>query len=338
MTCDKTEKVSLMIDGELPVSERQTTQQHLIECAECQQAWEDFLGLRSQMVAYRAQLEPSAAGLALAKIISQQPPEYPTAPAITANRRTQFSSRFSFASFNPRLAAVAALLVIALTIGGIAFLRQRSPADLSSNNTAPPEKQESSRPDNSSSLNIPSDLTAQAKPKSTKNGPIEGRRPRSIDKRGSKPRERSAPTWQPRPQPGPPPTYAVVEEDLVSPGRYGDGEILTARHLQQSEVLLRAFRNIRVDRAGSAPEISYERRRARQLLYRNIHLRREADHSGDVQVASLLEALEPILLDIANLGDRPEGDEVRAIRDRVERKNLVPLLQVNSTAVARAYE
>ena len=67
-------------------------------------------------------------------------------------------------------------------------------------------------------------------------------------------------------------------------------------------------------------------------------LRREADTAGDVQIASLLESLEPILLDIANLPDKPASDDVRVIRERVERKNIVPLLQINSTALARALD
>jgi len=67
-------------------------------------------------------------------------------------------------------------------------------------------------------------------------------------------------------------------------------------------------------------------------------LRREADAAGDVQSGSLLESLEPILLDIANLPDKPKADAVRVIRDRVERKNLLPLLRVNSTVLARALD
>ena len=67
-------------------------------------------------------------------------------------------------------------------------------------------------------------------------------------------------------------------------------------------------------------------------------LRREADTSGDVQIASLLDSLEPILLDIANLPDKPDNDTVRVIRERVSRKNIVALLQVNSTALARALD
>ena len=67
-------------------------------------------------------------------------------------------------------------------------------------------------------------------------------------------------------------------------------------------------------------------------------LRREADASGDAQVASLLESLEPILLDIANLPANARPADVKTIKDRVERKNIVALLQVNSTALARALD
>jgi hypothetical protein len=101
---------------------------------------------------------------------------------------------------------------------------------------------------------------------------------------------------------------------------------------------LRAFRNARLDEAGGAAEVSHERKRAQQLIVQNMMLRREADAAGDVQISSLLESLEPILIDIANLPARPDKDAVRAIRERVERKNIVALLQVNSTALARALD
>jgi hypothetical protein len=73
-------------------------------------------------------------------------------------------------------------------------------------------------------------------------------------------------------------------------------------------------------------------------VYQNIRLRREADANGDVQVSALLESLEPILLDIANLPDRVPDDDLQVIKERLKRKNLVALLQVNSTVLARAYD
>ena len=113
---------------------------------------------------------------------------------------------------------------------------------------------------------------------------------------------------------------------------------MTALHFEKAETLLRAFRNVRLDYPDAANEVDYERRRAKQLVYQNMMLRREADAAGDVQIASLLESLEPILLDIANLPAKPDDDSVRVIRERVERKNIVALLQINSTALARALD
>ena len=113
---------------------------------------------------------------------------------------------------------------------------------------------------------------------------------------------------------------------------------MTALHFEKAEALLRAFRNVQLDDPDAATEVDYERKRAKQLVYQNMMLRREANASGDVQIASLLENLEPILLDIANLPATPDEGAVRVIRERVERKNIVALLQVNSTALARALD
>ena len=117
-----------------------------------------------------------------------------------------------------------------------------------------------------------------------------------------------------------------------------DIETLTSHHVEQSELLLRSFRNLRQRRGTDDAELDHERRRAQQLFYQNVLLRREADSGGDVQVAILLESLEPILLDIANLPQRARREEVSVIKERIGRQNLVALLQINSTALARANE
>ena len=112
---------------------------------------------------------------------------------------------------------------------------------------------------------------------------------------------------------------------------------MTAMHFEKSENLLVSFRNVRLNEPGAANEVKYERERAKQLVFQNMMLRREADAAGDVQTSSLLENLEPILIDISNLPDRPNRDAVRTIRERVQRKNIVPQLRVNS-ALARALD
>jgi hypothetical protein len=102
----------------------------------------------------------------------------------------------------------------------------------------------------------------------------------------------------------------------------------TARHVEQAQVLLRSFRNTRAGGEMSTSDVAYQKRRASELLFRNIVLRREAESKGNVAVASLLDNLEPILIDIAHLPDRPAQDDMRSINERMKKKNIVALLQV----------
>jgi hypothetical protein len=95
---------------------------------------------------------------------------------------------------------------------------------------------------------------------------------------------------------------------------------------------------VRLNEPGEKAEVGYEKKKAQQLVYQNMMLRREADAAGDVQTATLLEDLEPILIDIANLPKEPADDDIRVIKERVERKNIVALLQVNSAALARGLD
>jgi hypothetical protein len=159
-------------------------------------------------------------------------------------------------------------------------------------------------------------------------------------------KEESAPRRSPSPapkkqplarEPKPGEQFASIPS-TPDPVRSADSQTMTALHFEKAETLLVAFRNVRLNEPGTTAEVAYERKRAQQLVLQNMMLRREADVTGDVQISSLLESLEPILIDISNLPDKPDKDAVRVIRERVERKNIVPLLRVNSTALARALD
>jgi hypothetical protein len=106
-------------------------------------------------------------------------------------------------------------------------------------------------------------------------------------------------------------------------------DVETARHIERAQLLLRAFRNTR---DGNAPDsdLAYEKQRSRGLLSKNILLRRDAEAKGNMPVEELLGSLEPFLLDIANLGDRPSTNDVRSIKERMQKKEIVSALQVYS--------
>ncbi len=110
-------------------------------------------------------------------------------------------------------------------------------------------------------------------------------------------------------------------------------DLETARYLEQAEVLLRSFRN--VGDAGEDIDVSLEKEQSRDLLYKNISLRRTAEASGNLQVSDLLGSLEPILIDIANLPESPSRQEVQLIKDFIQQKEMVATIQVySSTAIS----
>lgn len=323
MNCSWKEKISLLIDGELPATDVREVERHLVTCSECQQVRTDFLIFRSQLASYVPTLKPLSDEAVLAKILGSN-------DRVTAIPRAtrRFAPGFNF---NLRVAAFAALSILALLIGVIAYrnLRQAGPpkqqavlsVPVQSPTTVMPE-QKSGAPQTAVALN-----NSQSKPREATIRPSLPRAQRQVI-------QRAAFEGNP-PVRNPPPTAAISPS---TPVRSADAETLTAIHFENAELLLRSFRNVRLTESGTTAEVSYEKRRAQQLVYQNMMLRREADSTGDVQVAALLENLEPILIDIANLPDQPADEDIRLIKDRVERKNIVALLQVNSTAMARAFD
>jgi len=307
MSCNYTEKVSSLIDGELSAAEARDIERHLLNCAECEQQRADFLNLRRQIASFETSLQPTVQNRALRKILS-------------VDRRAP-AHGFQW-GFNTQALAFTTLLIVGAIIGLVLY---------QTSSTGDPEKQQvaiqSPSPAPESSIKKPSTTES---PESSKDQPA----PSKNNKETTTPK-RSAPARRPparEPKPGE--QFAAIPE----PVRSADSETMTAMHFEKAERLLLAFKNVRLNEPGAATNVGYERKRAKELVYQNMMLRREADAAGDVQIASLLENLEPILLDIANLPARPDQDSVRVIRERVERKNIVALLRVNHMALARALD
>ena len=100
-----------------------------------------------------------------------------------------------------------------------------------------------------------------------------------------------------------------------------------ARHVEQTQMLLRSFKNARASETG-AVDVAYEKSLSRKLLAQNATLQLEAEVKGDKETKQVLDEIEPFLLDIANLRENPSRDEVRSIRERVRKNEIVAALQV----------
>jgi len=316
MNCDCTEKISSLIDGELPPQDARELERHLLTCSECQEAKSDFLNLRTQIADFPVSFKPVAQREALTRILGKQ--------KVPARKVWRWA-------FNPAVAALASLLIIGVVLTLLVYPRLKS-------NPA-------SNPEIASHNSNRNNQTPKSGPAAGGNGQLNNQRPAAPKKSPPPAQEKNKVVPNKKRPPlafEPQPDNIALNTSEASGDtervRSADAETMTAIHFQKSELLLRSFRNVRPGKPGASPELEYEKKLAQKLIYQNMMLRREADASGDAQVASLLESLEPILLDIANLPANARPADVKTIKDRVERKNIVALLQVNSTALARALD
>lgn len=322
MNCEFAEKVSALIDGELSSDEAQSIERHLSECHSCQEMRADFYSLGRELESFPLRTPPR----------SQQP---------------AYSGRPVIARWKPALLAVtAALLLIVFGLvlknryrgerqnGNAEFITQNQPQSTSPKSSPSPSPIVSPEPvSQPKSATKDDEEPPPTPPKFRLREAITSVHPTRV-KSGAEPEATVADNLPESLPANLPANIAPKTSDSGNPVaiarvRSADTETLTEQHVEQSELLLRSFRNLSTTNTALA-ELGHERRRAQQLFYQNVMLRREADSSGDIQVATLLQSLEPILLDIANLPNDAQHSDVKEIKDRVERQNLVALLQIST--------
>jgi anti-sigma factor RsiW len=72
MNCSFTEKISLLIDGELSREEENRARKHLSECSVCQKAQEDFLLMREQIKSFEPERDVIAERQSLELILASR--------------------------------------------------------------------------------------------------------------------------------------------------------------------------------------------------------------------------------------------------------------------------
>lgn len=100
----------------------------------------------------------------------------------------------------------------------------------------------------------------------------------------------------------------------------------TTKHIEQTENLLRSIRNFPISDTDDEVDVSYDKALSRRLLIENVVLRREAEMKAKFPTKTLLADLEPLLIDIANLPDQAKPEEVRVIKERVQKTEIVAAL------------
>jgi hypothetical protein len=101
--------------------------------------------------------------------------------------------------------------------------------------------------------------------------------------------------------------------------------VVVGEHFDQSERVLVELANLTPD---GKTDISGARDRAQDLLASNRLYRSSASRTGEEDVATLLDELEPVLLQLAHAPSEVSAEELRSMQKRVEAKGLVFKLRV----------
>ena len=106
-------------------------------------------------------------------------------------------------------------------------------------------------------------------------------------------------------------------------------------HLERSQTVLLELVNAQ---PGQSLDVASERERAGDLVAENRLYRQTAARTGDTRVASVLDDLEPVLLEIAHGPDRLTPEEVENLRQRIEGAGILFKVRVVGSTVRHREE
>ncbi len=106
-------------------------------------------------------------------------------------------------------------------------------------------------------------------------------------------------------------------------------------HLDRSQAVLLELVNAR---PGEPLDVTSERERAGDLVAENRLYRQTAARTGDGRVASVLDDLEPVLLELAHGPDRLTPEEVENLRQRIEGDGILFKVRVVGSTVRHREE
>jgi hypothetical protein len=286
------------IDGEVIEAEAERISAHLISCAGCTKEFELLTAEQDLFARYDRELNISPAmwNAIQARTVSER---RPVDSSSKFSARAWWAGIFATPRFGFAFSGAMAVLIAAIVIG-VMYLRTQPQI------TTAPEGAIANTPGP-----IPPPPIFETGPKSTVPGvtPVAPQGPVQVIASGKRKPGRSR-----RPDdPG-----VLANSDFT--------ERDTAEHIEQAENLLRSIRSLQTADDASEIDVSYEKAMSRRLLSENEALRRDAEANGKFPTKELLGDLEPFLIEIGNLPDKATPDKLRAIKDRVQKTEIVAAL------------
>ena len=294
------------IDGEAIEHDAEQVSAHLITCADCAKEFEALTAEQEIFARYDRELNISPS---MWHVIEARttPESKPVTSSSKSNPRAWLAGVFAAPRFGFAFSGAMAVVILAVVIG-VMYLRthqqpQRQPliaGGVDRPSVTPPAK---IAPVTVSKLEVG--------PSSSDPGPVVAR---TSSRSNVAVLKKSAAPEQ--------------SDVLFSDAAYSDIEDKeTADHVEQAQNLLRSIRNLQVGDSDEEIDVTYEKSVSRRLLNENVVLRRDAEMAGKFPAKTLLGSLEPFLIDIANLPDKSTASELREIKDRVQKTEIVAALQ-----------
>ena len=275
------------LDGELAAETNEQIAAHLITCSECSESFATLTTEQEIFARYDRELEVS--------------PFLWTRVAAHTVSESKVAKRSWVASLLGRssVAGAIAVLLIAIAVGAVYWR---------SNHKAPDPKVAPTIAETPAHIPSPNPAPQSVPSVVPKHEVIA-----SIPK----PRRKAKPA-----------TTAVDQSDVLSSdlGYLDMDEQDTAKHIEQSKLLLRSIKNVAIADNDDEIDVTYDKALSRRLLNENVVLRRDAEMKAKFPTKTLLADLEPFLIDIANLPDRARAEDVRVIKERVQKTEIVAAL------------
>jgi hypothetical protein len=303
MKCDDClNLLEVYLDGEAGERASEHVREHLMKCASCRAAFEALTAENELFARYDRELEISPAiwnGVA-ARIAA----EGNGATKSGFSLGEWFLGLFAMPSF--RLAMPAAALALIAIVVGVAYFRSRPAVSVPGIYVATNDKPAPTAPVAPPDSGAPPSITT------TKDPERSDKRVAANYKQPVKKTHRSN----------------DAGDVLFTDAGYSDMEEQdTASHLEQAQNLLISVRSIQLGDDDQEVDVAYEKAESRRLLNENIVLRRDAEMAGKFPAKSVLGSLEPFLIDIANLPDKAPAKDLKQIRDRVQKTEIVAELR-----------
>jgi len=123
---------------------------------------------------------------------------------------------------------------------------------------------------------------------------------------------------------------STTPPSLAGTGKTNERVLVVAvgEHLGRSEMVLMELANAEPDKGQKLMNISAEQKRAEDLLGENRLYRQTALRDGDAVMASTLDELERVLLDIANSPDEVTPAQFEAIQKRIAARGILLKVRV----------